>query len=918
MKIKLTKYLATTILAVSLIVGALFTSQAVEDFSSANIKREQKVSSSIETLGDTTDFIELSVLDLADLLVDTLHNSEFEERQLLGDSLSNIFDYAFNNDISILLIAINDAYDSASLIPTEEEQYFIDNIIIKVDEMIAVEEAVTSGVCGENLMWNYDEATGVLTISGTGEMYDWEYEFAAPWENYKCNKMKKVIIENGVTSVGDYAFCHLYDLEEISISDSVTSIGEYGIYYCFGISSITISEFVDTIGFGAFWDCGGLESFSVDADNKNYSTDKYGVLFNKDKTVLIKSLLNSLPENYAIPEGVEEIGESAFEYANLVKVEIPDGVKTIRSYAFRSNENAVSVTIPESVTLIEYAAFAHMSHLETINFNAINANAGDQYEYCYSDIFKECGFETPGIIVTFGEKVKSIPPYLFEVGSEGGNPKITDVIIGSNVETIGAFAFHHCCDIENIKFGKNLWTIQEYAFEGCSKIESIQLPEGLWLVREYAFADCIGLKDVYYAGDNVEWDCIEIFDEGNEHLTNANIHFAEEAELVTVGYITYKIKNGEAAVYRNHGSDEGILEILPEVKGYPVTSMMESCIQFEGKLIIPASIIEIHENAFNGAFDINFISVDINNPKYSSDEYGVLFNKDKTLLLLCPERTEMTSYDIPSGVTEIADWAFKGCELKKVNFPDSLTRIGGAAFYWCGNLESAEIPEKVTVIEDFSFAECYSLTNVVIPEGVTYIGVAALQNCNFKEIYIPKSVIYIGDSFFHERSEEMNALTDVYYGGTEEEWNEIEISEELNELIDEVTIHFQAKNPNVKIKCEIPTPSTTTIKYGDSIWLHAEINTDLPANAKIIWTPSNGNFEIIEVSADGMSCRIIPVSNGSTTFTVFVVDAEDNILSTDTQDMTSKAGLWQKIVAFFKKLFGLNETLPQLYKGITY
>lgn len=110
---------------------------------------------------------------------------------------------------------------------------------------------------------------------------------------------------------------------------------------------------------------------------------------------------------------------------------------------------------------------------------------------------------------------------------------------------------------------------------------------------------------------------------------------------------------------------------------------------------------------------------------------------------------------------------------------------------------------------------------------------------------------------------------------------------------------------------EIRTPSRTTIDYGDAIYLHADITGTLPAGAKVMWIASNGNFNM-EVSADTLSCKISPKSNGSTTFTAVVVDANENpIAPEDTQDMTSKAGFFQKIIAFFKKLFGLTKTYPQ-------
>lgn len=110
---------------------------------------------------------------------------------------------------------------------------------------------------------------------------------------------------------------------------------------------------------------------------------------------------------------------------------------------------------------------------------------------------------------------------------------------------------------------------------------------------------------------------------------------------------------------------------------------------------------------------------------------------------------------------------------------------------------------------------------------------------------------------------------------------------------------------------EIRVPSRTTIDYGDAIYLHADITGTLPAGAKVMWIASNGNFNM-EVSADTLSCKISPKSNGSTTFTAVVVDANENPISPeDTQDMTSKAGFFQKIIAFFKNLFGLSKTYPQ-------
>ena len=112
---------------------------------------------------------------------------------------------------------------------------------------------------------------------------------------------------------------------------------------------------------------------------------------------------------------------------------------------------------------------------------------------------------------------------------------------------------------------------------------------------------------------------------------------------------------------------------------------------------------------------------------------------------------------------------------------------------------------------------------------------------------------------------------------------------------------------------EIRTPSQTEINYGDSIILHADVE-NLPAGATIEWTADNGNFKIVSYSADGSGCTITPSATGTTEITATVYDADGNEIGSDTQTMTAKAGLWQKIVAFFKKLFGMTKVYSEIFE----
>lgn len=117
--------------------------------------------------------------------------------------------------------------------------------------------------------------------------------------------------------------------------------------------------------------------------------------------------------------------------------------------------------------------------------------------------------------------------------------------------------------------------------------------------------------------------------------------------------------------------------------------------------------------------------------------------------------------------------------------------------------------------------------------------------------------------------------------------------------------------PAVIVK--IKTPSQSVINYGDSIILHADTE-NLPEGANIVWSANNNNFKIVSHSIDGENCTVTPAATGDTVFTATVVDADGNEISSDTQTMTAKAGIWQKIVAFFKKLFGLTKIIPEVFE----
>ena len=192
----------------------------------------------------------------------------------------------------------------------------------------AEEETPTSGTCGENLTWSFDKSTGTLTVSGEGEMLDYDYYTEVPWYSY-ASDIKTAVIEDGVTAIGESAFDNSRSLTSVTIPGSVKRIGDTAFSRCASLTSVNIPDGVTSIGNSTFSDCLSLTDVTI-------------------------------------PDSVTSIENYAFYQCALTAVTIPDSVTSIGSNAFSYCTALTAVTIPNSVTIIEQSAFCYCKALTSV------------------------------------------------------------------------------------------------------------------------------------------------------------------------------------------------------------------------------------------------------------------------------------------------------------------------------------------------------------------------------------------------------------------------------------------------------------------------------------------------------------------------------------------------------------------------
>ena len=538
----------------------------------------------------------------------------------------------------------------------------------------------------------------------------------------------------------------------------VTKIANRAFAYCNALKSVTLPDTMKTVGALSFMDCANLE--------KAYFPDTVTEMGSN----LFANCLKL--ESFTIPKGVTYLGEYIFWNCPLItEMVIHDDVTYIGTTTFSKCTNLTKITIGKSLKSLGSAPKL-CDNLTTIIVDPENPYY-DSRNNCNAIISKETD------ILQWGCKTTVIPTSVVGLSREAFQccQSITSLPIGSQItyigkdavplsacenidgvyylkdntgtyrylisadktiescqikeecEVIAANAFESCTTLKNVTLPTNLKIIESAVFKGCTSLESISIPDSVESIEFEAFRGCKALVSAVI-GNGVKLIDSQVFYDCTK-LTN-----------VTLGNSVTSIGNN---AFYNCSSLANInfpfsIEIIGD-------SSFRSCGKIAGDIVLP-NCISIGNNAFRSCGSIT----------------GLTFGKDISLgdgaFAFCSNLTEITN---SVNIKSIGSETFYYCSnlVTELNL-SGLTTIGSSAFRKCSKLKGVVNLINVSNIGTFAFDGCQSITGVIFGDNLTTINSSAFQGCD--------------------------SLQNVYYTGTEEEWNNVTLNS--NSKITSATKHF--------------------------------------------------------------------------------------------------------------------------------
>lgn len=551
--------------------------------------------------------------------------------------------------------------------------------------------------CGESLTWEL--TAGILTIKGTGDMYDYSSADPAPW-SAKNNDISEITVSEGVTSIGNNAF-HSCKAESVDLQGtSLVSIGKNAFSRCTMLMSIFIPESVQSIGSEAFSLCEGLSTVELPTT----------------LTIIPDGIFTdcALLESITIPDTVTEIGANAFSKCTAFSLTgLPDGIKSIGAAAFENCGRIEELVLPETLehigeaaftgTVIDKASFDGTPERWTtiggdgcgiaqdkIDFLGHICDFGSSWQYDTQKHWQSCSCgktQNEGSHTGDGDTCTVCDAALSEALGSGsidgglswslsrsgaltisGSGKMSDFSSVAN-----AAPWDKQKDkIQSAVIESGVQNISGGAFSGCTALEKVSVSDTVAQIDLNAFDGCTALAEFEVAADNKAFS------------SDGGVLFSAGKELMRcpVG------KSADCTV------PSGTVAIAG--------GAFKDCAKLES-LVIPDSVTAIGKSAFENCVALKRIT-------------------------------------LPKSIAKLEALTFSGCAaLAEIALPDGLKALGEKVFSGCAALKSVKIPAEVTVIPAEAFSGCSSLESITIPKSVSHINERAFDGCTAL-----KKVDYLG------------------------------------------------------------------------------------------------------------------------------------------------------------------------------
>ena len=586
--------------------------------------------------------------------------------------------------------------------------------------------AETSGTCGPNLTWHLTD-DGVLTITGKGEMYDYSYSNEAPWGRFDTNR---IIIGDGITTIGGRAFANCICLTSVTIPNSVTEIGGSAFFSCSSLTSVTIPNSVTTIGEDAFKYC-RLTSVTIPNSVTTIGEDAFSncseltsVTIPNSVTTIGKYAFSNCSSltSVTIPNSVTEIGGGAFYNCSaLTSVTIPNSVTTIGGSAFRDCSSLTSVTIGNSVTTIGDNAFDNKNKTKIIWLtntppagyrnvisgihyvaNDLYTNLDNKRVYPYlSSIFEVDGIKY--VPVSPSERTCDAIDCTYTGDELKINKKVNYKGIDMTVREINPYTAYKCAKIKKAYIDID-GSIGNDAFSGCTNLTSVDIKKANDIGNN-AFSGCTNLVSVdIKAGNNI-----------------GESAFRDCSSLITLSLYN-KIKSlGRSAFTNCRNLKQFIIPDSVTILNY---DLLRDCSSLKS-IRIHKGIKEMY-HAFSGCTNLSTLIIEDRNTSLK-----VGSNYENVSLYSCKLDSVYIGGKIVYGTSSVyGDSPFyRNTSLRTVKISDAETTIYDNEFYGCTNLQNVFIGDNVKSIGKWAFSGCSSLKNFTFGSGLQSIGQEAFSDC---------------------------------------------------------------------------------------------------------------------------------------------------------------------------------------------